>query len=52
MAPETDYNHETKGDALHSMEIALALVSLPSCDAPTHLQLMLLAVSSPSRLLI
>ena len=27
MAPETDYNHETKGDALHSMEIALALVS-------------------------
>ena len=27
-APETDYNHPDKGDALHAMEIALALEKL------------------------
>ena len=27
-APDTDYNHPEKGDALHAMEIALALEKL------------------------
>ena len=28
IAPDTDYNHPEKGDALHAMEVALALEKL------------------------